>query len=707
MIKKVLKEKCGVIGVYTGSNQAASIVKQGLAALQHRGQESTGISIINDDNKIITYKNMGLVPHVLTNAVLTKLGKSKFAIGHNRYATSGNSSLENAQPLTVKKGKYALSIGHNGNLPDITNLRRELGEKKRTISDTPLVAQLLLKKRTQFDSWEETLQDVLPQCNGAYTFVLLTNDKTVFGIRDPYGIRPLCLGKLPDGWIIASESVALDAVGAEFVRDIVPGEIIKITKDGKLSSSFFGEPKRPQYCIFEYIYFARPDSFLNGRRVRSGREASGVLLGERIKRKGLKPEVVIPVFESGYPSAKGVAKTLNVPLVDAITTSNYVGRTFIQPGQENRVKAVNGKHNIIPDDILGKTVVVIDDSAVRLTTSKSLTQSLRDAGAKKIYMGIASPPVVNQCDLGIDMRKKKDLPASQFENKPLETIEKHIAEHINADAVIYLPIEDTAQAMGGEKEDFYYTPFGGPHPMRGPQPTFPKRVNKHQNKIKLCMFISGNGTNLQKTIDAITSGEICAEIVSVISNKPDAYGITRAKKAGIPTKVIPYKGKLQDKTVRDAYEKELLSYIASISPDVIFLSGWMLVLGETFLKGVQSLSVPIFNQHPALLSRNNDQLVITSRGSIPVVRGHKGIEESFDKDLPVGGITFHQILPGDTFDVGPIVLKAEVRKKPEDTRETWEKKIRKMEYLMLPTAMKRIIHLLEKNIDLSKGDFPW
>jgi hypoxanthine phosphoribosyltransferase len=189
----------------------------------------------------------------------------------------------------------------------------------------------------------------------------------------------LCLGKLGDGWVIASESVALDAIGAEFVRDVAPGEIITITAHGKLHSSFFGETKRIQHSLFEYVYFARPDSFINGRRVRAGREESGRLLGERIKSKGLKLDVVVPIFESGYPAARGVARSLQIPLVDAITTSNYVGRTFIQPGQENRTRAVSGKHNIVPDEIVGKKIVVVDDSAVRLTTSRSLIESLKDA----------------------------------------------------------------------------------------------------------------------------------------------------------------------------------------------------------------------------------------------------------------------------------------------------------------------------------------
>ena len=708
MVQRKLKEKCGIIGVYTASQHASSYAKQGLAALQHRGQESAGMSILTPQKKIKTYTGMGIIPHVLTNSVLKKLGENAMAIGHNRYATSGHGALGNAHPIEIKNKKYQVSIGHNGNIPELSSIRKKLGEKKRTISDTTLMARLLMQERPQFTSWEGTLINTLPEFKGAYNLVFLTNDGSLFGIRDPYGIRPLCLGKLPDGWVVASESVALDAIGAHFVRDIQPGEIIKITLDGKIESYFFGEPKRQQFCLFEFIYFARPDSFINGKRVRTTREAAGKLLGKRLKQKDIRPDVVVPTFDSGYPAAKGVAEELGLPIVDAITTSHYIGRTFIQPGQENRVAAVKGKHNIVPDDIIGKHVVIVDDSAVRLTTSTVLAREFKQAGAKKVTMAFASPPVIEQCDLGIDMRSKKYLPASQFENQPFEEIERQVASLINAHDVVYLPIEETIKAIGGTTKDFYHYPFGGPHPLRSNQEAFAKKRETKQGKPKIFVFISGSGTNLQVIIDMINEKKINAEIVAVLSNKEDAYGLTRAKQHHIPTIILPYSEKLNDAKARQSYEKKLIQQVQLYNPDIILLSGWTFILGDTFLQAMQKTGVPIINHHPALLSQHAERVVQTSRGAIPVIRGPHGFKDAYEKNLPVSGITVHQVLPGNSVDMGPIITKAEVRRKTNDTPETFEKRIREMEYVLLPTAIKRILHVTNHhNIDISKGDFPW
>jgi amidophosphoribosyltransferase len=707
MSKDYLREKCGVIGVWTRNEHAPYYAKRGLAALQHRGQESAGLSVLNPNGKIATYKGMGLVPHVLTESVLKKLGLGHTSIGQNRYATFGKSSTENAQPITLTQGKVQLSLGHNGNIPDVADLKKQLGLKNSALGDTELMASLILKELKNHTSWEETLTTVLPQCHGAYSLVMITNDGSLFGMRDPYGIRPLCLGRMEDGWVIASESAALDTIGAEFVREVNPGEIIKITKTGKLTSYFFGEPKRPQFCLFECIYFARPDSFINGIRIRAGREASGRLLGERMKSKGIKPDVVVPTFDSGYPAAKGVAQFLQIPMVDAITTSHYVGRTFIQPGQTNRISAVNGKHNIVPDEIMGKKVVIVDDSAVRLTTSTALAKKFREAGVKEIYMAFASPPVVNQCNLGIDMRSKKELPAAKFEKETIEIIEKKVAEHIGADAVTYLPLEQTSLAMEGKKEDFYSYPFGGPHPIRDKQEVFSKRKHKITGKPKLCIFISGSGTNLQIMIDAIKNGELDAEIVSVVSNKPDAYGLVRAKKYHIPTTILTYKGKRSDTKARKHYEEQLVKHIEQVKPDLIQLAGWNLVLDETFLKAMQDQQIPVINQHPALLTSDLSETVATSRGSIPVIRGAHAIQDAFTKGLHVSGFTVHQVLPGENFDIGPIILKAEVRRREDDTIDSWEKRIRETEYLFIVTAIKRALHMMKQGVDISKGGFPW
>lgn len=704
-----LKEKCGVIGIWCGEKITPFYIRKGLSTLQHRGQESAGISIYTPEKKIQTHKGMGLIPNVLTADVINKLGESHLAIGHNRYSTTGSSSACNAQPITLKKGEFEISIGHNGNIPDYQHLLKQLEDKpqEECASDTNLVAQLLLQERPKYTNWDETLKNVLPRIHGAFCFVILTSDGIMYGARDPYGIRPFCLGKFNNGWIIASESVAVDLTGAEFLRDIKQGEIVKISHDGELTSFFFGEPKRPQNCIFEYIYFSRPDSFENGIRVRSGRESAGKLLAQRIIKKGIKADAVVPVFDSGYPAAQGVAKELSLPLVDAITVSHYIGRTFIQPGQENRLAAVNGKHNIIPDEIYNKRIIVVDDSAVRLTTSKRLCQGLKDAGAKEVYMVFASPPVVNHDDMGIDMKSKKELPASRWENEPFEIIEKNVASFMGADGVVYLPIDDISKAMGRIKEDFYYYPFGGPHPIRGPQYKFPKMKKKITPKAKISVLVSGAGTNLQKIIEQVNNGGIEAEIVSVISNNKYSYGLKRAKDHNIPAFVLPYEGKINNDEKRKEYDKLILGLIEKTRADIIVLAGWTFVLGDEFLEAVGQKEIPVLNLHPALLTNFMKDTIGTSRGTIPVIRGTHAIKDAFDRHLPVSGVTVHQVLPKNNFDIGPVILKEEVRIRNNDTLETFEKRIHEAEHRTLPTAIKRVIHVLKNGIDVSGGDFYW
>ncbi len=702
-------EKCGVIAVWTDDEMASYYGRKGLSALQHRGQESAGISVFTVEKKIETYKGMGLVPNVLTSEILHRLGNSKVAIGQNRYSTTGSSDLHNAQPITIKKGKFQLSIGHNGNIPDCGYLGEKIVDKMEEgeISDTHLVAKLLLTERPIYSDWDETLKQVLPQLHGAFCFVILTSDGTIFAARDPYGIRPLCLGKMDAGWIIASESVALDLNGAEFMRDVMPGEVVKINLDGAITSFFFGEVKRPQHCIFEYIYFSRPDSFENGVRVGNAREESGKLLGRRILKKHIKADAVVPVFDSGFAAAKGVAKILRLPIVEAITVSHYIGRTFIQPGQENRMTAVNGKHNIVPDEIIGKSLIVVDDSAVRFTTSKRLYHGLKDAGAKEVYMVFASPPVVNQCDLGIDMKSKKELPASVWEHEPFEAIEENVSKLIGADGVIYLPIEEVASAIGGKKEDFYHYPFGGPHPIRDVQHKFPKMKKKIGKKAKIAVFISGTGTNLQRIIDQVKTGDIEAEIVSVVSNNPDAKGLERAKKNNIPTLAVAYKGKMNDLQKRKEYDLRLLRHIKSVAPDLIVLAGWMMILGDEFLKETSRMEIPVINLHPGLLSSGTDDHIATSRGIIPVIRGGHAIKDAFDRQLLVSGVTVHQVLAKNHVDAGPVILKEEVRRRKDDSLETFGKRIHETEYRVLPTAIKRVLHVMKQGVDISKGEFYW
>ena len=603
-----------------------------------------------------------------------------------------------------------MSLGHNGNIPDSGYLYEELKEKpevQEEVSDTYLVASLLLQERLKYSNWDDTLQHVLPRVKGAFCFIILTSDGTMYGARDPYGIRPFCLGKLPNGWVLASESIACDLIGAEFMRDIAPGEIVKVSIDGSVTSLFFGEPKRPQNCLFEYVYFSRPDSFENGIRIQEGREASGRLLAKRILKKGIEADVIVPVYDSGYPAARGVASVLGLPIVDAITVSHYVGRTFIQPGQENRLAAVNGKHNIIPDKIMGKRIILVDDSAVRLTTSKKLYRGLVEAGVKEVIMAFASPPVVNHCDLGIDMKSKKELPASEWGNEPIEVIEKNVAKLIGANGVVYLPIDETTQAMGGDKENFYYYPFGGPHPIRGEQYVFPKRKKGVTGKPKIAVFASHRGGNLLEIAKRIESGDLEAEIVSVVVNNPNAKVVEKAKELSLPTHVLDFDSKMKDHKGRKAYEEKLVKHVREFSIDLVVLAGWMLILGDTFLSEMQALEIPVINLHPALLTKDLKDHVNTSRGQIPVIRGAHAIAEAFRQRLPVSGVTVHQILPKDHFDIGPIILKEEVRIRRDDTLEKFEERIHDAERRALPAAIKRVMHVMKEGVDVSRDKFYW
>lgn len=708
--KESVHEKCGIVAVWQKNEHAPLIAKRGLSALQHRGQESAGITVYKRKGTLWTYIGMGLIPHVLNEKILKRLGNARAAIAHNRYSTTGTSTVLNAQPITLKHGKYKISIGHNGNIPDLAFLKKHVKQAPTATSDTAYVGQYLLEQRENYSSWEETIQKSLEHINGAYCFVILTEDGNIFGARDPYGIRPFCIGKFNSGWILASESVALDAVGAHFMREVARGEIIKIDPQGHLNSSFFGDVKRQKFCIFERIYFSRPDSYISGQRVRLGREESGRRLAKRLREKGIKADVVVPVFDSGYPAAKGVAEALKIPFVEAITTSHYVGRTFIQPGQENRVNAVLGKHNFTPEGIEGKDVVFVDDSAVRLTTSSIITKGLKNAGARNVHAAFASPPIIKHCDMGIDMKSKSELPASRWVQRGLAGIEKNASHLIHADSVTYLSIEDTAASMGGTTQAFYYHPFGGPHPIRTKQEVFPHRKRKLQGKPKILIFISGSGTNLQKVINQVKEGKINAEIINVVSNNSQAFGLIRAKRAGISTTILSSYRQLNDSKKRLEYEKKLIQHVELLYPDLIVLAGWMVVLGDSFLKKMQKLEISVINLHPGLMTEQYEDTIATSRGRIPILRGQGThiIPVAFEKKFPVYGVTVHQVLAGKHFDVGPVIMKEEVAREENDTLESFEAKLHETEYRILPAAIKRTLHVINHhNIDISRGKFPW
>lgn len=663
-INKDIGEKCGIVAVWTKSNQAPQIARRASVALQHRGQESSGIALFDPQGFIKVHTGMGLIARVLTDDVLDFLGPSAAAIAHNRYSTSGGSSLMNAHPISQKHKNYRIAIAHNGNIPDLTRLKSQVKNHPTAETDTALIAALLVEQRPQYSSWEQTFINVLPTIKGAYSLTVLTEDGCVWAVRDPYGVRPLSLGQLNDGWIIASESVALDAVGASFVRDVKGGEVIKIDKQGILTSYFFGPPQRLKLCLFEHIYFSRPDSFINGKRIKTLREQSGEILAKRLKKKGIKPDIVIPIFNSGYFAARGVAKGLKLPLVDAIITSNYFGRTFINPKQEMRINAVYGKHAVIPDEVFGKKVVFVDDSIVRSNTSAILARALKEAGASKVYAAIASPPVVNQCDMGIDMRAKSELPASKYQGEPIDSIEAKMAQLIKVDGLVYLPLKEVCWAMGGTIDDFYAFPFGGKHPVRDKQETFPRGKKKIGDEIKLIILTSKNSPSLDNL----------AKIIK-------------------PLAIISTVDQLNKK-------------LSSFNPDIVLIINTEEILPDELLIRCQKKETVVIRLVPHLVDENFGTKLKTSRGEVEVMHGEDSPRTSFRKNLPVSGISVYQVLSKNMGRHIPI-LKEEVRRKPADTLKVWLSRMEEVEVRVLETSLKRVIHVLEHGIRVSGGEFLW
>lgn len=426
-------DECGVIGVY-GCENAASLTYFGLISLQHRGQESAGIAV-SDGQKITLHKQMGLVSDVFHQGHFEQL-QGNISVGHVRYATAGGRTIENAQPFlnTFKLGSIALA--HNGQLVNYEPLREMLEDAGSTFSsssDTEVILKLIA--RSYKKGLEESVKNALQLIKGSYALCIMTED-CLIGVRDPNGIRPLCLGKVGNGYIMASESCAIDAVNGEYIRDIAPGETVIISKDGL--KSFMPEEKiQKQTCVFEYVYFARPDSVIDGIPVQEARYKMGAALA---KESFVDADVVIGVPDSGIGAAIGYSKETGIPYVTGIVKNKYIGRTFIAPTQAERENMVYVKLNALSSDLNGKKVVVIDDSIVRGTTSRRLVQILRRAGAKEVHFRVSSPPVKFPCYLGIDTPSKNELISSAHD---VEEIRKEIG----ADSLAFISLEGMISAL--------------------------------------------------------------------------------------------------------------------------------------------------------------------------------------------------------------------------------------------------------------------
>jgi len=446
-----LHECCGVFGIFSPGEDVARLTFFALFALQHRGQESAGIAT-TDGRKLQFYGKMGLVSQVFNEDSLSQLS-GDIAIGHNRYSTRGSSRITNVQPIRVGKGSNTIAVAHNGNIINAEYLYQELSDQGytfQTSTDTEIIANLILSSPEK--DWIDRIRYAMHRLQGAYSLVILTNRRLI-GVRDPFGVRPLCLGTINGGWVIASESCALDHIGASFVREIEPGEIVSITENGV--DSYQEEGDRKALCIFEYIYFARPDSVINGRLLYPARQAMGAGLAQE---HPVDADLVMGVPDSATAAGIGYSHWSDIPLGEGLLKNRYVGRTFIEPDQRIRDLGVKLKFNPLPMMLDGKRVVVVDDSIVRGTTTPQVVKLLRRAGAKEVHMRICAPPIRYPCFFGVDMATRRELIAAQ------KTIPE-VRDFIGADSLGYLSIDGLIKAVALPKDIFCMACFTGDYPI--------------------------------------------------------------------------------------------------------------------------------------------------------------------------------------------------------------------------------------------------
>jgi amidophosphoribosyltransferase len=447
---------CGLYGIYAPGKEVAKLTYLGLFALQHRGQESAGISVARGQ-QLYTHKAMGLVPQVFNEEILSTL-QGDLAIGHVRYSTTGSSRIENAQPLEFTVNDIPVVLAHNGNLVNADSLRALLeseGFKFSTTSDTEIIAALF--KKYYSEDLERTIEAMFKDLQGAYSVLIMLPGK-IIGFRDPWGIRPLCLGKLEGSYVLASESCALATTGADYIREVENGEVIILDQAGSHSRTF-AKHKRNALCIFEHVYFARPDSIMSGQTIYKVREKMGQLLA---REHPVKADIVIAVPDSGVPAAIGYAKESKLPYEEGLIKNRYVGRTFINPDQMIRELGVKIKLNPISEILRDRRVVIVDDSIVRGTTSRKIVKLLREAGAREVHMRVSSPPIVNPCFYGIDTASKSELIAA---NMSVEEIRKHL----DVDSLGYLSIKGLLTATHASKKEFCLGCFNADYPVAVPE----------------------------------------------------------------------------------------------------------------------------------------------------------------------------------------------------------------------------------------------
>jgi amidophosphoribosyltransferase len=453
------RDECGVFGIYAPEHDVARLAYFALFALQHRGQESAGIATAHQGGGIMAIRDQGLVAQVFDEHTLRSL-VGDMAIGHVRYSTTGASEWENAQPI-VRDDRRTLALAHNGNLINAVELHSELRGRDvpfSSTSDSEIIAALLATHPA--DRIEDAVAEVVPQLRGAFSTVIMT-DEAVIAFRDPAGVRPLVLGEILDeagrpAYCVASESCAFDLIGARYLREVQPGEMIVLTEGG-FRSRMIVEGERRAFCLFEYIYFARPDTKMAGTVLQVARARMGEILW---REAPVSADVVIPVPDSGNPAARGLARAAGLPQDDGFIKNRYVARTFIQPGQELRRLGVRMKFNPVPEVVAGKRLIVVDDSIVRGTTDRQIVQMLRDAGAAEVHLRISAPPIKHPCHYGIDMSTREEMIAHG-------RTEEEIAAELGVDSLHYLSLAGVYEAVGAERDSHCDACFSGYYPLDG------------------------------------------------------------------------------------------------------------------------------------------------------------------------------------------------------------------------------------------------
>ena len=474
-----IHEECGVYGVYsTKTEDVASLVYYGLYALQHRGQESCGI-VVNDDGVFTSHKGLGLVSEVFSHEEMKKFPRGEIAVGHVRYGTTGGNNLSNCQPIQVNHLKGKLAIAHNGNLSNALPLRRELelsGAIFHSTSDTETIAYVITRERISAPSIQEAVSRAMAKLDGAYSLVMMSSTKLI-AVRDPHGFRPLCYGQTADGtWVVASESCALGTVGAAFIRDLLPGEILTFDHNGVHSDVGHCGKASKKLCVFEYIYFSRSDSVIECVNVHDARTKAGALLAQA---HPVDADVVIGVPDSGLDAALGYAQASGIPYGMGLIKNKYIGRTFISPGQDHRVDQVRIKLSPVESAVRGKRVVLVDDSIVRGTTSARIVTLLRNAGAREIHMRVSAPPFLYPCYYGTDIDSQDHLVACHH------SVEE-IGKIIGVDSLGYLPLENLRDLCGGD--GYCSACFSGHYPTAIPEDTrkdqFEEKLSRRKTGVK-------------------------------------------------------------------------------------------------------------------------------------------------------------------------------------------------------------------------------